>query len=209
MRFLNYMKFFVLVAGIAGCTTNQLHFNEFTKNDRISVLKDEKFKLLDKPIDIQKFALRPRSDSPREFSDFVWHHGWEYKETFGRLPVENLDEFFSEIISRRIKSEGGSKTKITVKIQGVFLKTWAYEKINYRACRITIYVKANEQEVIQSSDIKLNDAKVFVGKENYSFFKSTANLYFDPRGLDVIEYAFLDAFKKALITLSSKLKNKS
>ena len=190
---------------LVGCAGNQLHLSNYTEESQVGNLRELNISKPGKKIVVKKIITRSNFKKPWEFNDYVWHAAttnvWATKEGYANLPIEEIDTYFKDIIARRQRDMGDTELLIIIDIKKIFLKTWMQNKKNYRACRVTVGVQCNGQEVVKSSDVKIKDSCIEVIKESNFIFYPTAEIIFDPKCVDVIELAFVDSLNQCLLDI--------
>lgn len=123
----------VMVALLAGCATNQLHFAPYTAEKELAALEKQKF-----DIDVIEVAGIETCNKCTENSRIVWHaanYNGNLYEGFTALPI-NWEQF----VNTSLNSDPTARTKVKVVIERIFLKTW--NDPVYFACLsdITVYM---------------------------------------------------------------------
>ncbi|MER0040951.1 MULTISPECIES: hypothetical protein [unclassified Pseudomonas] len=127
----------LLMLFLYGCTTNQLHFAEYTPDIELRKIEATKTH-----VDITQVSGAETCERCSESSKIVWHpannKGGLY-EGFANIPIENWSEFTKSSLG----SETGSSTKAKIELKRIFLKTW--QNPQYYACHTEILVHINGQ----------------------------------------------------------------
>lgn len=197
----------------SGCSSSAKYLEsiEYTSFDKLDRLTDHKIVYAGKTIVIDKVTTQPIKETPTDFDDFVWvlntgHNSdprdlydssgrpKRYQFFYQAIPINDYEDFFKNAASKHLQADGDSQLHISIDVKKITLITWDFGRNKYRACKIIIGIKSRETEVVASSEIKMPDSYVTFAKSS-TFSKSFFKL--DPKGLDVIELAFVDALQQA------------
>ncbi|WP_155952582.1 hypothetical protein [Pseudomonas sp. URMO17WK12:I4] len=140
----------LFTAFLYGCTTNQLHFADYTPEAELKKIIETETHV--EIIDVWGAETCERCD---ESSKIVWHVANKKSglyEGFFPIPVENWREF----TKLSVGSKTGSSTKAKVEIKRVFLKTW--QNPQYYACHTEILIHINNRTYLGESMIKISGA---------------------------------------------------
>lgn len=173
----------LLVAlSLYGCTTNQLHFAEYTPDTELKKITETKTR-----VEITEVLGAKTCERCSESSKVVWHaannKGGLY-EGFANIPIRNWSEF----TKASLDSEAGASIKVKVEINKIFLKTW--QNPQYYACHTELSVHINGQIYQGRSIIKIAGA----GQELPSRNIATLN----PAALKAIELSIKSAYFDAI-----------
>src|SRR5437667_69675 len=132
---------------LAGCAAaQQLHFHDYTQASLEEVLPAGTASARGSTIYVDRVLGGPYAERPREFSKVVWHSssydgfGSLLYEGFHRLPVDDLDAFVREAVTKCLLQSGmrgvgsvdNADYRVTVTVESLYLRT-DLSRRDYRA----------------------------------------------------------------------------
>ncbi len=209
---------------LAGCAAaQQLHFRDYTQASLEEVLPAGTAPARGSTVYVDRVLGGPYPERPREFSKVVWHSssydgfGSASYEGFHRLPVDGIDAFIREAVTKSLLQSGmrgvgsvdDADYRVTVTVERIYLRTNSSRR-DYRAAlaklrfdilggRVTKAAFTSTTEGVA----KLPGSNTEVGAVQRRFpflFRAVKYTGGDP---DVIVLAIADAVRKMLAVTSS------
>ncbi|HEY0664483.1 MAG TPA: hypothetical protein VGD24_00265 [Gallionella sp.] len=179
----------LVIAGLCGCATNQLHFTDYTTGDQVALISKEPG-----PERIDAVTGVDACIKCTEGDKIVWHaanvsQGALY-EGFAPIPVSDWPLF----IRNALQSSGNTTSDVAyIEIQRIFLKTW--HDPEYYACEVRLSVTVNGETRTGRGVIKLAGA----GQK----LLSTTTVRLNPIATEAIRLGLIEAYSDARNKLQS------